>query len=547
MFLIDRFNMTRFKNKYRYLNRHNYTVIKNVCDLSRVHVGRCSYGEISLMDHSPLVKKLYIGSYCSIAPNVRFILGGEHFTKTLSTYPFKVMLFGDECEAGCKGDIVVKDDVWICEGAIICGGVTIGQGAVIAAGAVVTKDVEPYAIVGGNPAKLIRYRFDQALRYKLVSIDIVALLDSFTKKDVDKLYSDLTPKLLDGFVEEKLGAAAIRTDTPLISVVMATYNGEQYIREQLNSILRQTISMPMEIVVCDDCSTDSSRKILMEFAQKDCRIKLVFNESNVGFSKNFERGISVSKGKFVALSDQDDVWELDKLQKLLSSIGENDFVCSNALLVDANNFSLKKTMKDVCNYHLVPNDKFSLFKRLLHSNIVQGSTMLIRRDFLDKIPSVPTQIGFHDYWYALNSFGNNKGFSYFAGCTIRYRKHEQSIVKNCNVERVRDLFRISMRSMDDWKQHYENCEKKIASLKYLITHINFTRKQRRFLTQTIRYFWHLRNKDFVSFFYFAKNCKYIYLDKNVFRNGLRIIKRFFGVLYWHFYFRKKILGSEQEQ
>lgn len=101
--------------------------------------------------------------------------------------------------------------------------------------------------------------------------------------------------------------------------------------------------------------------------------------------------------------------------------------------------------------------------------------------------------------------------------------------------------------MDDWKQHYENCEKKIASLKYLITHINFTRKQRRFLTQTIRYFWHLRNKDFVSFFYFAKNCKYIYLDKNVFRNGLRIIKRFFGVLYWHFYFRKKILGSEQEQ
>ena len=71
--------------------------------------------------------------------------------------------------------------------------------------------------------------------------------------------------------------------------------------------------------------------------------------------------------------------------------------------------------------------------------------------------------------------------------------------------------------------------------------------QQKILLDALRYYSELADKTVWSFFYFAKNCKYIYLDKNVFRNGLRIIKRFCGVLYWHFYFRKKILGSEQKQ
>ena len=147
-----------FKKKYRKLNSHNFTQIMNYCDLSKVVVGKKTYGEIHVTDFSPADTKLYIGSYCSIAPNVRFLLGGEHQLYSISTYPFKVLTFGESREAGSKGDIVVKDDVWIGDGAIICSGVNIGQGAVIAAGAVVTKDVEPYSIVGGNPAKLIRKR-----------------------------------------------------------------------------------------------------------------------------------------------------------------------------------------------------------------------------------------------------------------------------------------------------------------------------------------------------------------------------------------------------
>ena len=191
-----------FRKKYRRLNKHNHTQIAFFCDLSKVVVGKKTYGESNVTDFSPADTKLLIGSYCSIAPNVRFLLGGEHQIKSISTYPFKVKTFGAAREANSKGDIVVKDDVWIGDGAIISSGVTIGQGAIIAAGAVVTKNVEPYAIVGGSPAKLIKYRFAKVFREKLLEINIVKLFDSFTKNDLQLIYQDLTEDVLNKILEK---------------------------------------------------------------------------------------------------------------------------------------------------------------------------------------------------------------------------------------------------------------------------------------------------------------------------------------------------------
>ena len=201
MFPFSYIKFHMFKKKYRKLNSHNFTQIMNYCDLSKVVVGKKTYGEIHVTDFSPADTKLYIGSYCSIAPNVRFLLGGEHQLYSISTYPFKVLTFGESREAGSKGDIVVKDDVWIGDGAIICSGVNIGQGAVIAAGAVITKDVEPYAIVGGNPAKFIKYRLDESLRKKLEKIDVAALFDKFTKEDMTAVYEKLNEEMLNEFLK----------------------------------------------------------------------------------------------------------------------------------------------------------------------------------------------------------------------------------------------------------------------------------------------------------------------------------------------------------
>lgn len=186
-----------FQKKYRRLNSHNRTIIMNYCDLSKIVIGKKTYGEIHITDWSFLDTKLRIGSYCSIAPNVQFLLGGEHQINSISTYPFKVYEFGYSREAGSKGDIVVKDDVWIGTNAIICSGVTIGQGAIVAAGAVVTKDVEPYAIVGGNPAKVIKYRFEKDLRNRLCNISIVDFFDKLKKNQEELIYSKLTKEILD--------------------------------------------------------------------------------------------------------------------------------------------------------------------------------------------------------------------------------------------------------------------------------------------------------------------------------------------------------------
>lgn len=201
MIFIEHFRKRRFQKKYRKINSHNYTQIMNYCDLSKIIVGKCTYGEINITDWSPADTKLYIGSYCSIAPGVQFLLGGEHQIHSISTYPFKVKTFGEQREAGSKGNIIVKDDVWIGINSIICSGITIGQGAIIAAGAIVTKNVEPYSIVGGNPAHFIKWRFDECCRRKLLEIDIVKLFDSFTKKNLSLMYENLTYEKLKVLLE----------------------------------------------------------------------------------------------------------------------------------------------------------------------------------------------------------------------------------------------------------------------------------------------------------------------------------------------------------
>ncbi|BAP41344.1 CatB-related O-acetyltransferase [Pseudomonas sp. 21LCFQ02] len=114
---------------------------------------------------------LKVGSYTSIADGVRILLGGEHRTDWLTTYPFPAMI--DKLEdikdyAPSKGDVVIGSDCWICADAVILSGVTIGHGAIVAAGAMVTRDVPPYSVVGGNPCKFIRWRFEEQVREELL-------------------------------------------------------------------------------------------------------------------------------------------------------------------------------------------------------------------------------------------------------------------------------------------------------------------------------------------------------------------------------------------
>lgn len=181
--------------KWRKCNSHNATWLGDETfnfnnAFMTVSVGKHTYGGINIYNDTS--NRLKIGSYCSIAEGVTFMAGNDHPLTQISTFPFKSRILGQGYEAISKGNITVQDDVWIGYGVTILSGVTIGQGAVIAAGAVVTKDVPPYAIAGGVPAKVIKYRFSQPIIEKLIRIDFSKLTEDMVRNHIDELYETVT-------------------------------------------------------------------------------------------------------------------------------------------------------------------------------------------------------------------------------------------------------------------------------------------------------------------------------------------------------------------
>lgn len=135
-------------------------------------IGKGSYGDLKIHSWDESTK-FEMGAYCSIADGVQVFLGGEHRADWVSTYPFSVFWPSAQTCTGhpaSKGDVIVGNDVWIGTEAIILSGVRIGNGAIIGARAVVTKDVPAYAIVAGNPARIVRKRFDDSTVERLQNI-----------------------------------------------------------------------------------------------------------------------------------------------------------------------------------------------------------------------------------------------------------------------------------------------------------------------------------------------------------------------------------------
>ncbi|KKJ78523.1 hypothetical protein WH95_03460 [Kiloniella litopenaei] len=157
-----------------------------------VSVGRHTYGINKNMiagasDDTPVV----VGDFCSIGPDVSFLVKVDHPTNLVSTYPFKTKIFEpgkENLDAVTKGGIIIGNDVWIGARALILSGVTIGDGAIVGAGAVVSKDVPAYAIVVGNPSKVIKYRFSEEQIKELLDIKWWSWSDEKIRVQEDLFY-----------------------------------------------------------------------------------------------------------------------------------------------------------------------------------------------------------------------------------------------------------------------------------------------------------------------------------------------------------------------
>ncbi|MEJ7587418.1 MAG: DapH/DapD/GlmU-related protein [Ferruginibacter sp.] len=162
-------------------------------------VGNMSYGGLDIRSFMPANEKLTIGDFVSIAENVIFILGGNHQVNTITPYPLYSQLVGAAPgrDARTKGPIIIEDEVWIGFGTIILSGTRIGKGAIIGAGSVVTADIPAYAIAGGNPAKVIRYRFDEDIRNAIADFSISQVDEKVISDHIQDFYIPLDMKQLE--------------------------------------------------------------------------------------------------------------------------------------------------------------------------------------------------------------------------------------------------------------------------------------------------------------------------------------------------------------
>ena len=214
-FIINKLKYRSFKKKWRNVNSNNLTLPKKIFKLDLVEIGDGTYGTIDIETWGHPNEKLIIGRYCSIAKEVKFLLGGNHDFDHLSTYPFPYYFEKKLKPGNTAGPIIVEDGAWIGTHVLILSGVTIGKGAIIGAGCVVSKDVPRYAIVVGNPMKIVKYRFTEELRNRLNNIDYYSFINKeFYIRNHELLRSPLSEDLINILEQEsaRIGTHGISSD-----------------------------------------------------------------------------------------------------------------------------------------------------------------------------------------------------------------------------------------------------------------------------------------------------------------------------------------------
>lgn len=233
-----------------------------------------------------------------------------------------------------------------------------------------------------------------------------------------------------------------------VDILLATYNGENYLSAQLDSILAQTHS-DFRLLISDDCSTDNTKKILEEYVKKDKRLIVFTQEKNLGVVKNFEFLLKKVESKYYMFSDQDDIWNSNKIEKSLEVIEktESDLVYSDLEVVDSSlNVTYSSYWKLKGFYKKII--KYNNFESLYLNNFVTGCTMLSKSELIKEVLPLPNTSKFilHDYWIPLILSQKYK-ISYIEEPLIKYRQHKNNKVGSKkktdelkSIDEIRKLF-----------------------------------------------------------------------------------------------------------
>ena len=279
-----------------------------------------------------------------------------------------------------------------------------------------------------------------------------------------------------------------------ISIAMCTFNGANFLQEQLVSIARQ-IHLPDEIVICDDGSTDSTLQILKEF-EKDAPfpVKIYCNKIKLGATKNFEKAIKLCKGEIIVLSDQDDIWLPQKIKKIAETFKKNpvvSYVFSNALVVDEKLNSIDGTLWDYVSFTANRRRKFeqgNQIEVLVERSVVTGATMAFSKTITNWILPIP-EGWVHDKWIALLASAAEEKGIFIEEPLVKYRLHsKQSIGINMDGDKKLNLIEQFKRAYNTKLESYEIV---IDRLVYILNRLNevnkMTKKTNEFLKGKIKH------------------------------------------------------------
>lgn len=186
------------------------------------------------------------------------------------------------------------------------------------------------------------------------------------------------------------------TIQPLVSIALCTYNGAAYIKQQLDSITDQSYTN-LEIIICDDASVDDTIKIIEEYRAKEPRIILYRNDTNIGYNKNFEKAFSLCSGDYIAISDQDDVWEKEKIELMM----KNWSAGSSFVYSLSGNFM----NDDFAGRTEAPNVRYTAIDdlhKLVFNSPVHGHACMFKKELLQLCVPFPYDI-YYDWWMSMHA------------------------------------------------------------------------------------------------------------------------------------------------
>ncbi len=239
-----------------------------------------------------------------------------------------------------------------------------------------------------------------------------------------------------------------------ISVAMATYNGGKYLAEQLDSILSQTL-IPVEIIVCDDQSTDDTSEILENYSSKGL-LKFYINDQRLGFIRNFKKAVSLcNPGNYVALSDQDDIWLPSKLSlaaQYIKNIDDKDspaMVYSDLILVDQN----KNLINPSFRAELGQGGYIYCLETLFFGCFVNGCTMLMNPAMCSYFSTIPNQGTLnHDTWISMIAYTFGKA-DILPEPQVYYRSHANNATEVGDFKRKGRLNRLFAEIIHSFKKN----------------------------------------------------------------------------------------------